>query len=184
MTKKAKGAKIGRPVDDVPADIASQFVEWIAQGKTASDFCRQDGMPTTRTIERWRIKDADFASEVARAKDAGFDAIADECLRIADTPLAGEITTVDEKGTKVVTEDMLGHRKLQVETRLKLLACWDPRRYGNKVAVGGDASAPPIKVENQGPAPAPSLDLATQMLRAVEIAREVMQKHAQDHIEG
>jgi len=37
--------------------------------------------------------------------------------------------------TEVKQEDMLGHRKLQVETRLKLLACWDPRRYGAKVAV-------------------------------------------------
>ena len=28
---------------------------------------------------------------------------------------------------------MLGHRKLQIETRLKLLAKWDPKRYGDKV---------------------------------------------------
>lgn len=30
---------------------------------------------------------------------------------------------------------MLGHRKLQIETRLKLLAVWDPRRFGNKIDV-------------------------------------------------
>ncbi|HXD37446.1 MAG TPA: hypothetical protein VN624_12375, partial [Rhodanobacter sp.] len=29
-------------------------------------------------------------------------------------------------------EDMLGHRKLRIDTRLKLLAKWDPKRYGDK----------------------------------------------------
>ncbi|MNU09652.1 hypothetical protein D3C72_2563420 [compost metagenome] len=28
---------------------------------------------------------------------------------------------------------MLGHRRLQVETRLKLLAKWHPKKYGEKV---------------------------------------------------
>jgi hypothetical protein len=41
---------------------------------------------------------------------------------------------------------MLGHRKLQIETRLKLLACWNPKKYGTKVALGGDAGNP-IKIE-------------------------------------
>jgi hypothetical protein len=48
----------------------------------------------------------------------------------------------------VTEDDMLGHRKLQIETRLKLLAVWDPKRYGNKVQLGGDGGAP-IKVEAQ-----------------------------------
>jgi hypothetical protein len=39
-------------------------------------------------------------------------------------------------------EDMLGHRKLQVETRLKLLAKWDPRRYGDALKLSGDPEAP------------------------------------------
>ena len=28
---------------------------------------------------------------------------------------------------------MLGHRKLQIETRLKLLAKWSPKKYGEKI---------------------------------------------------
>jgi hypothetical protein len=36
-----------------------------------------------------------------------------------------------------VREDMLGHRKLQIETRLKLLAKWSPKRYGDKLGIGG-----------------------------------------------
>jgi hypothetical protein len=53
-----------------------------------------------------------------------------------------------DKATFTTVEDMLGHRKLQIETRLKLLAVWDPKRYGNKVQLGGDGGAP-IRVEAQ-----------------------------------
>jgi hypothetical protein len=39
---------------------------------------------------------------------------------------------------------MLGHRKLQIETRLKLLACWDPKKYGNRTTLAGDAQNPVV----------------------------------------
>lgn len=123
---------MGRPKEPVPQDIADAVVEWVSAGKTLSAFCRQPGMPTRRTIDRWRADDEEFASRVARARDTGFDVIADECIAIADTTEEGTTTTEDDDGKKTVTGDMLGHRKLRVETRLKLLACWDPRRYGNK----------------------------------------------------
>lgn len=116
----------------MPQDIADALVEWISEGKTLRSFCRQNGMPSKSTIHRWRADDQDFAGRVARAKDEGFESLAEECLEIADTQEPGEIRTVTPDGETVKTEDMLGHRKLRVDTRLKLLACWDPRRYGNK----------------------------------------------------
>ena len=67
----------------------------------------------------------------------GYDALAAECLAIANTPLEGIRTKVGKDGVEVTKEDMLGHRKLQVETRLKLLAKWDPKRYGDRINVDG-----------------------------------------------
>ena len=82
----------------------------------------------------------------------GYDALAEEALEISNTPHIGT-KKVFSSGAKegedsmtVTEDDMLGHRKLQIETRLKLLACWDPKKYGNKVQLGGDADNP-IKVE-------------------------------------
>ena len=59
-------------------------------------------------------------------------------LEIADTPVEGSRTKTTDKGNEVTTEDMLGHRRLQVETRLKLLAKWRTRsvtvtRYWNEL---------------------------------------------------
>ena len=37
-----------------------------------------------------------------------------------------------EDSMTVTEEDMLGHRRLQIETRLKLLAKFHPTKYGDK----------------------------------------------------
>ena len=112
-------------------------------------------MPSVRTVSDWTKTDdsrpeavpATFSAEFAQARARGEDAIAADCLRIADTPLEGVEITTDEKGTTEKRGDMLGHRKLQIETRLKLLAKWNPKRYGDKVAVGGAEDLPPIKTD-------------------------------------
>lgn len=125
-------------------ELQEELLDWIASGQTLRAFCRQEGKPAWRTVYDWLAADEDLAARIARARDIGADAIAEEALSIADTPQAGVITTVDEDGTKTVTEDMLGHRKLQVDTRLKLLAKWNPKKYGDKVdhTLGGPNGGP------------------------------------------
>lgn len=130
-------------------EMADAIIEWLALGKTLRDFCRQPNTPCWSTIYSWREENSEFAARFTRARDMGGDAIAEEALAIADTPVEGEITTVE--GEKVTTrrEDMLGHRKLQVETRLKLLAKWFPKKYGERTALehsgpNGEPLTPPI----------------------------------------
>lgn len=115
------------------ARIKDQVIGWISEGQTLREFCRQEGMPTWGTIYDWREDDEEFKARFAHAREIGFDVIAEDALRIADTPQLGQIVTSKEWGDEIKQEDMLGHRKLQIETRLKLLAKWDPKRYGDKV---------------------------------------------------
>lgn len=124
----------GRPSVRTGA-LDEEVLAWIAEGKTLRDFCRRPGKPARRTIDDWREQDPAFAARFARARDDGYDVIAEQALAIADTPQVGQIVTKDKDGTKTVTEDMLGHRKLQVDTRLKLLAKWSPKKYGDKIDV-------------------------------------------------
>jgi hypothetical protein len=46
------------------------------------------------------------------------------------------------KGTERVFDAARAALKLQIETRLKLLAKWHPTRYGDKVTLAGDAENP------------------------------------------
>jgi hypothetical protein len=129
-----KPLKRGAPAAQ-PAAWLDDLCSWLAEGKTMREFCRQPNRPSYRTIYDKMLQDADVASRVACARDVGYDAIADECAQIADTPVLGRRTKRSDDGVEVVDEDALGHRKLQIETRLKLLACWNPKKYGNKQEV-------------------------------------------------
>lgn len=136
------------PRSTYSTEAAEAIIDWIAQGKPLRAFCRRRGSPAWRTVYDWLEANADFAARFARARDMGADAIAEEALAIADTPLEGVRREEGGKdGSKRVYEDMLGHRKLQVETRLKLLAKWNPKKYGEKLAVGGDPDAPPLALK-------------------------------------
>ncbi len=114
-------------------EIADEICRRIAEGEPLRAICRDDHMPAWQTVYDWKNKHTDFAKSLAIARELGFDAIAEEALIIADTPVEGVRTETSDNGMKEVREDMLGHRKLQIETRLKLLAKWSPKKYGDKI---------------------------------------------------
>lgn len=114
--------------------IADKICERIAQGEPLRQICRDEQMPAWRTVYDWLESESDFAARFARAREIGFDAIAQEALQIADETQEGVETTVKPDGSvEEKRGDMLGHRKLRIETRLKLLAKWDPKRYGDRI---------------------------------------------------
>ncbi len=137
----------GRPSKYTP-ELAAEICERLGKGEPLTVICSGKHMPCDNTVRVWAERDAVFSGDIARARSRGYDALAAECLQIANTPLEGVETTTDDKGTTEKRADMLGHRKLQIETRLKLLAKWDPKRYGDKLALGGDPDAPPIRTES------------------------------------
>ena len=112
-------------------EIVDDVIDRISKGETLASICRTPGYPATRTFYDWVEADEELSARFARARKVGFDAIADETIAIADTPPA---YAQSEGGARVDTGEV-AHRKLQIETRLKLLAKWDPRRYGDKVEV-------------------------------------------------
>jgi len=113
-------------------EIRERIIAGISEGIPLAVICREDGMPSVTTVWNWEQEDRELSESIARARLIGFDAIAAEALRIADTPVIGEEITDSKDGRTIKRADMLGHRKLQVETRLKLLAKWDPKRYGDR----------------------------------------------------
>ena len=110
-------------------ELADEICQRLAEGEPLRAICRDEHMPSWRAVYDWIAKDKDFASRIAHAREAGFDAIAEQCLDIADDERHDWLLT--KKG--VITNDVaIGRAKLQVETRLKLLAKWNPKKYGDK----------------------------------------------------
>jgi len=121
--------------------IADDICERIAEGEPLRVICRTEGMPAWRTVYHWLEERPDFAARIARARVSGFDAIAEDCLDIADET---NLDTVrDKEGNERQNTEWISRSKLRVDTRLKLLAKWDPKRYGDKLETtvkGGPAN--------------------------------------------
>lgn len=88
-----------------------------------------------------------FNAEVAQAREIGMMGWLEECRAIGDELNIGNVTTFKSDGSvEMRREDMLGHRKLQIETRLKIAAKLCPAKFGDKVAlIGGSDTDAPIK---------------------------------------
>ena len=140
--------KTGRPSKYDP-EIARIICEQLSEGVPLRQICRDnEGFPAWRTVYDWMGRDEGLSASIARARDIGYDALAEECLLIADTPQFGQKQVMSDEGATTTIEDMLGHRKLQIETRLKLLAKFHPSKYGDKIGVHGVEGAAAIKTED------------------------------------
>lgn len=111
------------------SSYSAQTVDTICERLSAGDplavICRDADMPGLRTVYDWADADAAVAARIARARDEGEEAIAVDCLDIADDK-----------------DDAPASRKVRVETRLKLLSKWNPRKWGDRLALAGDENDP------------------------------------------
>jgi len=109
---------MGRPPEPVPTEQANSLIRWLSDGKPLREWCRQPGNAEWRTVYHWMDKDEEFVARIARAREDGYDVIADECQRLADLEPLDQV--------------QVAWRRLQIETRLKLLAKWNPKKYGDR----------------------------------------------------
>lgn len=130
---------MGRP-STYTDEIAAEICERIGNGEPLAQICREDGMPSLTTVYRWQVDSEDFSASIARAREAGFDQIALDAMHIADE--TARDSRKGKRGEQIPNSEWIARSRLRVETRLKLLAKWDPRRYGDKQLVGSDPDNP------------------------------------------
>ena len=168
-TKKAAKKKPGRPSKLTPA-VLKRIVDGLSEGTPLTVICAPDAMPSCRTVRDWVDNNPDVSAAIAGARDAGFDKIALDALRIADN--TDHDTILTDKGGEMPNSEWISRSKLRVETRLKLLAKWDPKRYGERMAQ--EISGP-----NGGPVSvAPAVQLTADQEQA--LARVI--QDAQDRV--
>lgn len=140
----AQKRKRGRP-STYNEEVANEICSRLADGEPLRQICRDPRMPHWMTVYAWQDRHDDFRIRIARAREMGEDAIAQECLEIADDARNDwmERNGGDAPGYALNGEHVQ-RSKLRIETRLKLLAKWNPRKWGEKVDVnhGGQADNP------------------------------------------
>lgn len=132
--------------------VLAELSSGVPISRTLGDD-REEWLCCQRTFWNWYYEaDAEdpdgLVQKVARARHCGIEAKMDEAMRVAETPMIGEVKVdkmVNVGGvavpfTEVRHEDMLGHRKLVVDTIHKQAQMLKPKTYGTKIDVtsGGD----------------------------------------------
>ena len=107
----------------------------ISMGEMLAPILSEPGMPHYTTWYDWCRSDPELGLAYTRARAAGYDRIA---ISARETARGRGESTQDTQRDKLI-----------IETDLKLLAKWDPARYGDKLALSGDADNP-IVVEDKG----------------------------------
>jgi len=129
-------------------EVADRICERLAAGESLRTICKEGGdIPTATTVFRWLADDEHlaFREQYTRAREAQAHNLADEILHIADTPVLGVETKIKPDGERETTEgDMLGHRKLQVDSRKWYLSKVLPKVYGDKLELAGNSDSPLI----------------------------------------
>lgn len=113
------------------AENARIICDKIVQGMTLKQIARDFGASHHTTIHMWISQDAAFAEQYRLAKQAQADVFAEECIEIADN---GSNDWMEREGKAQPNYEMALRSKLRVETRMKLMRSYAPRRFGNVVA--------------------------------------------------
>jgi hypothetical protein len=100
---------------------------------------------------------------IARAREIGQDAIAEQIW----LDMIAEPERILSEGGGRVDSGYVQWQKAKAEIGLKLLAKWNPKRYGDKVTMAGDAENP-VKVEVESQAE----KMMAALLQNIELKRQ------------
>lgn len=92
-------------------------------------FERPVVMPKPRTVRDWEAEDPTIAAQVARAREAGEEALFEQCLEISDDETHDWVAS--KKGL-LTNEVNIARAKLRVWTRMEMLKRINPRKYGDR----------------------------------------------------
>lgn len=128
--------KRGRKSSYTPA-LGTHICLEIAGGKSLRKVCAMEGMPDMSTVLRWLADDEKefFHKQYARACEARGVSLAEEAMEIVDQP--------------VKTPLELAHNKAKADQRKWYASKLSPKRFGDKLAVGGADDLPPVQVQER-----------------------------------
>lgn len=115
--------------------LYNSILSEIEQGASLLSVLKKEGMPNRVTFFVWMKESEDNTNNYARAIKARSDVLFDEMIEIAYTPEEGEVIKSSSHGVETTTSDMLGHRRLKIDTLKWILSRMDPKKYGDKMSI-------------------------------------------------
>jgi len=129
--------------------IADAICVRLSQGESLRSIVKDDDMPSQAVVYLWLQQKPDFLEQYTRAREEQADTLADEIVDIADErPEVNEL--IDKKTGEVLSIDLsasyIAWQKNRIEARKWTAMKLKPKKYGEKLELGGDPNNP-LKIE-------------------------------------
>lgn len=135
--------KMGRP-SIYSEDLINQICIKLSLGQSLRSICSEEGMPSQTLVYQWLYSKPDFLEKYTRAREEQAETHADEIVDIADE--MPDVIVVKDKTGKVIEHKLDGAflqwQRNRIEARKWNAAKQRPKKYGEKVQIGGDAENP------------------------------------------
>ena len=138
----------GRP-REYSDDVAEELLDRLAEGELLEAICRDEHMPSPSAVRKWAAERTEeengrppFSVAYARAREIGYDIIAEGLLTITDGDLRGPDGFIDN--------GKIQELRLISDNRKWLLSKLFSKRYGDKVTqeiTGEDGGALITRIE-------------------------------------
>ena len=136
--------KTGRP-PKYTKELAEEICQRLSDGEPLRQICRDPHMPAWQTIYDWMYRDDALGEQgvglsraIARAREVGQDAIAEDIF----SEMMQEPERILSEGGGRIDAGYVQLIKARADIKLKLLAKWNPKRYGDRVQVAGSKDEP------------------------------------------
>ncbi|WP_278494925.1 hypothetical protein [Chryseobacterium arthrosphaerae] len=131
--------------------VFNRIINAIANdGLPIRQILKEKWSPSPSTFFEWLEDDKSKAKRYARACEIRAEFLFEEMREIAFTPEIGETIEMTQKGgkdgkkeIKKIQGDMLGHRKLKVDTIKWQISKLYPKKYGDKLDLTSDGEKIP-----------------------------------------
>ena len=120
-------------------DIANAICAELAEGNSLRKAAESVGVGAS-TVLGWAEAHKEVGEQYARARQFGYQLLADEILAISDDGLNDTYT--DDDGNVRTATDVVARSRLRVDSRKWMLSKMLPKVYGDKLTHQGDAENP------------------------------------------
>jgi len=134
--------------------LADEILRRIASGEPLSWICEEEGMPAAKTVMGWRRQKPDFDTGYIDARAMQADTLLEEILDIVDDGRNDWMEKELSSGriVEVTNHENIARSKLRAETRFKLMAAMNPKKFGDKTQLdltNSDGSLKPAEMTDE-----------------------------------
>ncbi len=139
------------PVEYDRPSITEAICADLAEGLSLRQACAKDGRPNKSTFLRWLEEEGagELRDQYARARERQAELMGDEILEIADDASNDWMVRegkAEEDSAFALNGEHVQRSRLRIDSRKWLMSKLAPKKYGDKVSIGGDENAAPIRV--------------------------------------